>query len=136
MDALDLDDIESPDVIEYPLLNKLGDKTATVFLLAGPGHPVRQGWRKKTVRRIRSEMNRRGKVKLEEDVDEVDAEDTEYLVAMTLGWRNLMKAGEDVPFSAQAARDLYSNLRAPIRAQISSALTDIANFTAGWSPSS
>jgi hypothetical protein len=39
-----LKDTEVDDVVEYTIVDKSGEKTDAVFLLAGPGHPERLGF--------------------------------------------------------------------------------------------
>lgn len=81
------------------------------------------------VTRKRLAMRGRGKVAPEE----IEAEDNELLAALTAGWDLVIT---DVPFTAENARDLYSNPRVPhIREQVEEFVFDRANFSKASSDS-
>lgn len=59
--------------------------------------------------------------------EEVEADVVELLVAVTTGWRNVEEGGKAVPFSGNAARELYRKYDW-IREQVDAAINDRANF--------
>ena len=59
--------------------------------------------------------------------EELDAEALELVVTATRGWRNVQENGEPLPFSAEAARRLYSRHRW-VREQVDAEVNDRANF--------
>ncbi len=104
-----------------------------MFLLAGPEHEVRKRAGVEAARRMRDRI-------LADDLDVVttDAQETEVLVASTLGWRRkddggpVTFGGEPLPFSAEAARKLYTDPeRHWLRMQVRNALERRAVFIGG-----
>lgn len=81
-------------------------------------------------------LNMRGRGKI--GAEELEAEAVDLLAALTIGWRLLALDGAplDVPFSPEAARDLYT---APslawVREQADEFAADRANFQPSSSPS-
>ena len=130
---MDISELEFDDVVEHVIVDKAGLPTDAVFILAGPGNPVRVDLDRKLTARSLRQFNRHGKASLPDDPDELRAQETERLVALTLGWRNVTWKGEPLEFTTKAARDIYENRASSVRAQISKALADIANFTQGSS---
>ena len=122
--------LEFDDTIECPIVGKDGVPTDIVFLLAGPGNPVRVDIDRRLTARTLQQFNRRGKATLPEDPDELRAQETERLVELTLGWRGVTDAsGSDVSFSKDEVRKAYENRRSGVRSQVLRALADLANFT-------
>lgn len=127
---MQLDEFEIDDVIEHAIVGRDGQPTEIVFLLAGPGHSARVDLDRKMASRSLRQFNRTGKAALPDDPDELREQETERMIALTLGWRGVTdKDGEVVPFTAEAVRAAYENRRSSVRAQIARALSDIANFT-------
>ena len=134
---MDLKQFEQQDVAEYTLETPTGERTDVVFMLAGPSHPARVGFERKVSARTLREFNRRGKAQLPDDPDALYEQQTDRLVAFTLGWSNLVIEGKAVQFTADAARDLYENRRFGwVRSAVNGALEDLGNFIAGSSMSS
>lgn len=134
---MDLKDFEQQDIAEYVLETPAGDRLDVVFQLAGPSHPARVAFDRKGTARSLREFNRRGKAQLPDDPDALFEQQTDRLVAFTLGWSNLQIDGKAVPFSENAARDLYENRRFGwVRTAVAGALDDIGNFMRGSSRTS
>lgn len=111
-----------------------GEKTDAVLLIAGPGHPATIAAEKRAWRETASEFNRKGKITLGSNADEVFDEQTERLVARTLGWENFQdEDGAQMPFSADAVRKLYADRTLSLRAQASEFMRELGNFTTGAS---
>jgi hypothetical protein len=92
-----------------------GEPTAMVVLLQGPENPERKRRLFARQRRLRQEISQQQRLPVT-DPEEEDADDIEEMVACTIGWR-----GCALPFSVQAARELYSDpkrqyLRLQVRA--------------------
>jgi hypothetical protein len=133
---MDLTAFEFEDIFEHTIVDRNGAPTDVVFLLAGPGHAARVDLDRKLSKRSLRQFNKTGKASLPDDPDELRDQETERMVALTLGWRGVTdKAGEPLPFTPEAAREAYENRRSSIRAQVAKALADIANFTPGQSSS-
>lgn len=127
---MELFDVVSVDTIAHEVTNpETGDKLpGVVFVLAGPQHPKRVTWRKKVDRALFRHFNKTGKPQLL-DPDERDEKDTEFLVISTLDWKGVKRDGVDIPFSADAVRDLYTDpKRAWLRAQIAEVLGESSRF--------
>ena len=131
---MDLSAFEVDDVIEHTIVDRNGAPTDVVFLLAGPAHAARVDLHRQLSTRSLRQFNRTGRASRPDDPDERREQETERMIALPLGWRGVTdKAGDPVPFSAEAARAAYENRRSSVRAQIARALADIANFTPGSS---
>lgn len=105
-----------------------GAPLGVTFSLAGPEHPVRRKLALQASRDMRRRVQRAGKLVLDDPEDEI-AQETEYLVASTLGWSDLEIDGAKVPFSQAAARQLYENPKfAWVRRQVRKALDDAEVF--------
>lgn len=75
----------------------------------------------------RALAERRGKTADPKTVEEAEAEGIDLLVACTTGWRGLTSGGHPLPFTEDAARDLYT--KSPeIRRQIDEAIGDLELF--------
>lgn len=89
--------------------------------------------RKKALRQQARELaaKRRGKRKPEnvtdEELDKAEASALELIVCCISGWKNILIDGEDVKYSAEAARELLT--RFPwIRDQVEEFVNDLGNF--------
>jgi hypothetical protein len=101
-----------------------GAPTPMVITLAGPEHPDRKRRLHARQRRLRSAMAKTGKLPISDPEDDA-AEQVDDLVANTLGWE-----GAAVPFSATAARELYSDpKRRWLCDQVQAALDERELFT-------
>lgn len=110
-----------------------GAPLGVMFVLAGPEHPVRQKIAMQVSRDMRRRVQKAGKLVLEDPEDELEQE-TEFLVACTLGWSALEVDGKVLDFTPAAARELYTSSRfAWVRRQIRKALDDAEVFI-GSSP--
>jgi hypothetical protein len=124
-----LDSFEELDVAEYELRSPLDSAPLDIwFSLAGPEHSKRKQLGLTYARELRRKINRTGKLTLDDPADDADRE-VDYLVACTLGWRNLEIEGQSVQCTAAAARTLYENPKfAWVRRQIKAALDETENF--------
>lgn len=129
LSTLDLSTInelaEADVVIKHPVT---GAPTGALVTLAGPEHPKRKQLIFTRTRKLRAKFQKSGKVQLDDPEDE-EADGVSYLAACTLGWIGFSESGKEVPFSTQAAVDLYSRI-GWLRAQINQALEDRENFIA------
>lgn len=127
---MDLNSIIESDTGTYQLKHPVdGAPLGVTFTLAGPEHPVRQKITMQAARDMRRRVQKAGKLVLEDPEDEREQE-TGYLVACTLDWRDLEIAGKAVAFSPTEARSLYTNPKfAWVRRQIRKALDDAEVFT-------
>ncbi len=127
---MQLQDFELDDVIEHTIIGRDGQPTEIVFLLAGPGHSARVDIDRKLAARSLRQFNKTGRAALPDDPDELREQETQRMIALTLGWRGVTnKDGEPVAFNAEAVRAAYENRRSSVRGQVAKALADIANFT-------
>lgn len=111
-----------------------GEPTGVSVTLAGPEHPTRQKILMDRTRRVRAAVRKTGKLEVTDPLEDV-AEETDYLVACTLGWTGLARGGVAVEFSTAAARDLYSDpKRQWLRAQVKEGLDEIELFIKGCAP--
>lgn len=122
LDLADYEDATSAEVrIKHP---ETGAPTSMVITIAGPEHPARRRIAFDRQRKVRAQIQRTGKMQLQDPEDDL-ADDTELLVACTLGWSGLVMAGQPVAHSAKAARDLYEDpKRRWLRAQVRAALDE------------
>ena len=129
LSTLDLSTInelgEADVVIKHPVT---GAPTGALVTLAGPEHPRRKQLIFTRTRKLRAKFQKSGKVQLDDPEDE-EADGVSYLAACTLGWIGFSESGKEIPFSTQAAVDLYSRI-GWLRAQINQALEDRENFIA------
>jgi len=68
----------------------------------------------------------RGKVDIP-NIDKMETKNIDSLVAATVGWRNVVLDGEELAFSAEAARKVYQRIL-PVREQVLEAINDLENF--------
>jgi hypothetical protein len=131
---MDLSQIVEQDSADYELLHPT-ERTplGITFTLAGPEHAKRKQIALAFARDLRRRISRTGKLTLEDPAEDEDRE-IDYLVASTLGWKELEVDGKAVAFSAAAAREIYAAPRfAWIRRQIKQALEEQENFIASSS---
>ena len=83
--------------------------TGVFFEIAGPTHPKRKSILLANQRRLQHQLQKTGKVTLDDPAEqELQARDN--LVSFTLGWSGFTdEKGKEVPFSPEAARELYEN---------------------------
>jgi len=127
LSTLDLSTIrelgEADVVIKHPVT---GAPTGALVTLAGPEHPKRKQLIFTRTRKLRAKFQKSGKVQLDDPEDE-EVDGVAYLAACTLGWAGFAENGKEIPFSTQAAVDLYTRI-GWLRAQISLALEEKENF--------
>ena len=90
--------------IKHPVTGQLLGATVT---LAGPEHPTRKAIDFAKQRKLRASIQKNGKLEVsdpEEDIQDA----IEKLAACTLGWDGMTRDGVPVPFSKDAAAELYS----------------------------
>lgn len=116
--SLDLDDFEDIPVGTLVLLDpKTEMPTTSTITLASAEHEARKRIDLARTRRLRAEYSQKGKIASTDPIDDI-AEETDYLVASTLGW-SLTQGGAALPFSTEAARKLYTDpKKAWLRAQV------------------
>lgn len=136
MKVTDFEEIE--DIGRCVIHTTKGEPTDAVLLLAGPDHPITKALDKRTWRQAATEVNRSGgKPKLETDVEQLFNEETDRLVARTLGWENFQDVdGNQMPFSPDGVRKFYANPKLFVREQVQRFLAAKENFTKRSSASS
>lgn len=98
--------------------------TSWVITLASPIHPARKRLEMAQQRRMQAHLMKTGKLQLD-DPEERELVEIDKLVMSTLGW-----SGATIPFSADAARRIYSDSRRSyVTAQVRQALDDMELFT-------
>ncbi len=126
---MNLDDFQ--DITSAPLVLKspvTGDPTDAVIQLSGPENPVRKQIHMDRVRKARAELRATGNVTLTDPADDYDT-DTDYFVTCTLGWSGLQSGGTELPYSADAARKLYTDPKTQwVRKQVAAALAEAQRF--------
>lgn len=120
--TLDLDDYEDVATGVVTLTNpKTGQPTTSTITLASKDHPARKKIDMAKTRKLRNSFNQTGKLPVTDPVEDIEDE-TEYLVAATLGW-TLTQAGAPLEFTPDAARKLYTDPKKQwVRAQVRAAL--------------
>lgn len=117
--------------IKHPATGAATDATVT---LAGPEHPVRQKIILDRTRRMRAEVRRTGKLDFTDPLDDRE-EETDFLVACTLGWEGLERDGQALAFDAAAARALYTDSKRQwLRRQVVAALDETELFIDACAP--
>lgn len=126
--TLDINDFEDVSTGTVVLLNPATQApTTSSVTLASPEHPARKQIDLARTRKLRSAFNQTGKMPVSDPVDDV-ADETEYLVASTLGW-NITQGGVPLVHSAEAARTLYTDPKKQwLRAQVLAGLNKTALF--------
>lgn len=106
---LDIETLTDLPTAEVAVLHPLtGAPTGAYLTLIGPEHPHRRELEFRQARRVRSRL-----IGEKAEPDDENAARTDWidqLAACTLGWRGIRENGQDIPFSAEAARDLYDRL--------------------------
>lgn len=109
-----------------------GAPTGATVTLAGPEHPKRKQLIFTRTRKLRAKFQKSGKVQLDDPEDE-EVDGVAYLAACTLGWKKIGENGKEIPFTPQAAVDLYTRI-GWLRAQVSLALEEKENFIQACAP--
>jgi hypothetical protein len=105
---LDLDDFESLISKDFFLVNPATKEPTNTFItLASPEHPARKKIDLAKTRQLRAIYAKTQKLPTLDPVEELDDE-TDYLVAITLGW-NLTQGGKEYVFNADNARKIYTS---------------------------
>ena len=103
-----------------------GEPTDAVILVAGVDSEQyqtaqRQAWERR--------LDRSSQGRAKPTFEEFEQDGLELLVACTLGWRGLVKEGQELAYSPAAARKLYSDPRYVwLRTQVDRFIGDRANF--------
>jgi hypothetical protein len=122
----DFDTEETVDSFDLVVKTAAGDTTGLIIQMASPAHPQREAWEmaykdRKRAALARSRGNLKGLGSAREEYDD----ETERLVACTLGW-----SGSKLPYSKAQARTIYCDpKRLHIRTQVRAALDDAESFT-------
>lgn len=118
VDTLDIDAYEDIAVGKLTLTDpKTGAPTSSTIELASPEHESRKRIDLARTRRLRAEFANNGKLNATDPLDDIEDE-TDYLVASTLGW-NLTRGGAPVEFSPANVRALYTDPKKQwLRAQV------------------
>lgn len=105
--SFNLKKINTLETFEVEIKDDEGSGTGVFFTLAGPNHPVRRKAQLTLNRKMIAQANKTGKVELPDpEVAEVDRMNN--LAESTLSWRGYVNdEGEAVPFSTEAAHELY-----------------------------
>lgn len=107
--GFNLKTIATVDQFEVKIKDTEDNPTGVVFTLAGPNHPVRKAQEQARSRKLISEANKTGKVKIPDPAD-AEATRPKDLAQLTLGWSGYDdETGAPVPFSATAAEALYAD---------------------------
>lgn len=128
--TLDIDDFEDVLTGVVNLVNpKTLAPTTSSVTLASKDHMARKRIDMARTRKLRTAFNQSGKLPVTDPVDDID-EETDYLVASTLGW-NLTQSGKPLEFSPEAARKVYTDPKKQwIRSQVLAALNKSELFIA------
>jgi hypothetical protein len=128
-ELFDLDEYEDVELGEVVVKDPMtGNSTGVVFTLAGPEHPARRKLRMAAQRRIQRALEKTGRI-VTRDPEEQEEDETELLVAATLGWKGLASGGKPLPFSREAAHKVYTDpKRRWLRDQIKTALEERERF--------
>lgn len=104
-----------------------GNPTGMVVELAGPEHPKRKQIEFAQQRKIRSQLQKTGKLELADPADD-EQDGIEKLAGCTLGWKlYLDEAGKEIPFSTAEAQSSYA-LEPWLRNQLLTALNERERF--------
>ncbi|MDH7787650.1 hypothetical protein QBD01_003677 [Ochrobactrum sp. 19YEA23] len=109
--------------IEGTILKTEDDEPITITLVGTDSDVFRKAQRTILDRRL----NQKGKTKL--SAAELEEEAVTTLISCTLGWSGIVLDGEELAFSAENVRKLYSRTDLPwIRDQVDEFIADRANF--------
>lgn len=128
--SLDLDDYEDVPDGELTLLDpKTQAPTTSRIQLAGKEHPLRKRLDMQRTRRLRAAVAATGKIPNTDPLDDY-GDETDYLVAVTLGW-NLMQGGQAIECSDANKRRVYEDpKRQWLRGQVITGLAKSELFIA------
>ncbi len=119
---MDLTHLKAKTSIQHTVDHPVDGLTEWVITLASDEHPA-------TKAALREALDRRRKRKEAFDLDADEREGLELLVARTLGWEGLVCGGVEVPFTAEAAREIYSTAGMGwLKRQLIAAMGDEARF--------
>lgn len=126
--TLDLEDYDDVSTGTLTVLNpETQAPTTSKITLASREHQSRKQIDLARTRKLRNAFNQTGKVPVSDPVEDYEDE-TDYLVASTLGW-SLAKGGQPLEFSPAAARQLYTDPKKHwLRAQVVAALNKDSLF--------
>lgn len=129
-----LEALQEADSTEMELRDGAGEGLRMYITLAGPENEARREHRYNTQRELRRKLSKiknptLGRVLAGGDPEEEEAHIIDYLVACTLGWRNINVGGTDIAYSKEAARRLYVEWP-KVRRQVRAFLEDEENFWA------
>ena len=104
-DISTITDAGSADIeLKHPVT---GAALGASITLAGPEHPARKAIDFARQRKLRAAIAKSGKLEVTDPADdELDLVDK--LAACILGWRGMSDAGQDLPYSREAAARLYA----------------------------
>lgn len=126
--------LKTEDIGEVVIKDNAGDPTDIVVRICGPSHEKRLAYEKAQSREFLRDFNARGRARLPENPDVLYRQDTDRLVALTLGWDNLQMSGEPVEFNAENARRIYERRDLSLRDQVLAGLRDREVFTRSSAP--
>lgn len=129
INSLDLDDYEDIDQAVLELLNpETKEKTTSTIALASKEHPSRKKLDLSRTRKLRAAFRKNNnQIPMSDPLDDIEDE-TDYLIASTLGW-NLTQKGKPLEFSEASARALYTNPKLGwVRQQVLDALNENTIF--------
>ena len=106
--SFNLRSIKTVDQFDLSIKDLDGNPTGVVFRLAGPTHPVRKAVDQAKARKMITEANKTGKVKLPDPAD-TETSRPKDLAAFTLGWSGFVDESGPVQFTTAAAEALYSD---------------------------
>ena len=128
-DDLDIDQFEDQFSADLVLTNPAtGTPTKATITIVGPEHPARKKIQFDRARRQRAEFAKKGKLDVRDPLEDLE-EQTDFMVACTVGWSGLKAGGTPLPFSGDAARTLYNDpKRQWLRAQVFKGLDEAERF--------
>lgn len=107
--SFNLKSIRTLEQFQVEIKDEQGIGTGVIFTLAGPNHPARRQAQLAANRKLIQQANKTGKVELP-DPEDSESERFKNLATATLNWTGYCDdAGQAVPFSQQAAHDLYTD---------------------------
>lgn len=110
--GMDLANLAAKDVIEYELKHPDGTPLGIFFELAGPSHPIVVEWEREALGEavLRSQNGNRKQSSNPQTVGlRTEKASIDRVIAHLVGWRNVHKDGQSVPFSAAAAREILGD---------------------------
>jgi hypothetical protein len=125
MSGFNLKSIKQVTSAKVAIKDPNGEPTGVVFEMAGPEHPDRKRIFFSEQRKHMRNYNKKGRTELPEPED-LEIQKRDNLAAFTLGWSGCVDDDDKpLPFSKQAALDMYSNPEmAWLVDQLSKALED------------